>query len=315
MLREVPENDGIQITAQKCYGRGMKTFYDCLPCFVAQAIAALERCGLDEPAFQETMRAVFMELARVDFAAPPPATVRNLYRLIRQTTGTTDPYAVEKQHSNHLAHALAEKFRGKIETSDDPFSARLKLALAANSIDYGRYGRLQEEDVLEAMATALSDPVAPDAAKALRRAVAGADRILYLCDNAGEIVFDRLFIEVLPTAKITAVVRGAPVINDATLEDARAAGLTEVVQVVGNGSDAPGTLLETCSTAFLDRFAAADLVIAKGQGNFETLSETSGKRIFFLLKVKCPLIARDIGEPTGRLVVRQHLLPTAAPKT
>jgi damage-control phosphatase, subfamily I len=287
----------------------MKTFYDCLPCFVAQAIAALERCGLDETAFQDTMRAVFGELARVDFAAPPPATVRHLYRLIRQATGTADPYALEKQHSNRLAHALAEKFEGKIEASGDPFSARLKLALAANSIDYGRYGRLQEEDVLEAMETALAAPVDPDATAALHQAVAGADRILYLCDNAGEIVFDRLLIEILPAEKITAVVRGTPVINDATLEDARAAGLTEVVQVMGNGSDAPGTLLETCSTAFLERFAAADLIIAKGQGNFETLGETRGKQIFFLLKVKCPLIARDIGEPTGRLVVKKHLLP------
>ncbi|MEE4608440.1 MAG: ARMT1-like domain-containing protein [Desulfobacteraceae bacterium] len=291
----------------------MKTFYDCLPCFVAQAIAALERCGLDEPAFQETMRAVFMELARVDFAAPPPATVRNLYRLIRQTTGTTDPYTAEKRHSNRLAQALAEKFKGKIEASGDSFTARLKMALAANSIDYGRYGRLQEEDVLEAMETALAAPVDADAATALRRAVAEADRILYLCDNAGEIVFDRLFIEILPTAKITAVVRGAPVINDATLEDARAVGLAEVVQVEGNGSDAPGTLLETCSQAFLERFAAADLVIAKGQGNFETLSEAGGKRIFFLLKVKCPLIARDIGEPVGQLVVKEHLRPAVVP--
>jgi uncharacterized protein with ATP-grasp and redox domains len=160
----------------------------------------------------------------------------------------------------------------------------------------------------------LAAPVDPDAAAALRRAVAGADRILYLCDNAGEIVFDRLLIEVLPSEKITAVVRGTPVINDATLEDARATGLTEVVRVMDNGSDAPGTLLETCSPAFRDCFAAADLIIAKGQGNFETLSETRGKRIFFLLKVKCPLIARDIGEPTGRLVVKPHLLPAGDPK-
>jgi hypothetical protein len=293
----------------------MKTFYACLPCFVAQAIAALERCGLDEPTFQETMRAVFGELARVDFTAPPPATVRNLYRLIRQATGTTDPYAVEKQHSNRLAFSLAEKFREQIESSEGGFTARLKLALAANSIDYGRYGRLQEGDVLEAMETALAAPVDPDAAAALRQAVAEAERILYLCDNAGEIVFDRLLIEVLPTEKITAVVRGAAVINDATLEDAREVGLTEVVQVMGNGSDAPGTLLATCSPAFLERFSDADLVIAKGQGNFETLSETSGKRIFFLLKVKCPLIARDIGAPTGRLVVKHHLLPAATPKS
>jgi uncharacterized protein with ATP-grasp and redox domains len=283
----------------------MKTFYDCLPCFVAQAVSALERCGTDDELFQETMRVVFGELAAVDFTASPPATVRRLYALIHQATGNTDPYAAEKKQSNRLALDLADGLTGEA----DGFVDRLKLAMAANSIDYGRYGRLEEKDVLTSMQAALTACVDAKAVEALRGAIGEATDILYLCDNAGEIVFDRMFIEELPRAKITAVVRGRPVINDATLEDARQAGLVDLVEVIDNGSDAPGTLLETCSETFRERFAAADLIIAKGQGNFETLSEVTGKRIFFLLKVKCPLIARDIGQPTGCLVVKEYFQP------
>ncbi|MCK5255186.1 MAG: DUF89 family protein, partial [Deltaproteobacteria bacterium] len=122
-------------------------------------------------------------------------------------------------------------------------------------------------------------------------------------DNAGEIVFDRLFIEQLPREKVTYVVRGEPIINDVTIEDAREVDMFELVDVIDNGSDAPGTILETCSHEFQKRFASSDLVIAKGQGNYETLSDIN-KRIFFLLQVKCPVIAKDIGFEVGSFVVK-----------
>ena len=115
-----------------------------------------------------------------------------------------------------------------------------------------------------------------------------------LTDNAGEIVFDRLLIEQLPAENITVVVRGKPVINDAMMEDASIAGLPQIVEVINNGSDAPGTILESCSEKFRHRFEKADLIIAKGQGNYETLSDVD-KNIFFLLKVKCPVIAEHLG--------------------
>ena len=123
-----------------------------------------------------------------------------------------------------------------------------------------------------------------------------------LADNAGEIVFDRLLIEQLPIDRVTVAVRGYPVINDATLDDAETAGLTDIVDVISNGSDAPGTLLDDCSEAFRSRFEEADLIIAKGQGNYETLAQ-SPRPIFFLLRVKCPVVARDLDYPVGSMVV------------
>ncbi|MFP4242836.1 MAG: damage-control phosphatase ARMT1 family protein, partial [Chitinispirillaceae bacterium] len=138
----------------------------------------------------------------------------------------------------------------------------------------------------------------------LEQTLNSASRILFLCDNAGEIVFDRFLMESMPREKIICAVRGKPVINDATMEDARETGMTDLVKVVSNGSDVPGTFLKSCSPGFREIFENADLVIAKGQGNFETLSEVKQKKIFFLLQVKCPVISRDVGFPVGTFLIK-----------
>jgi uncharacterized protein with ATP-grasp and redox domains len=140
---------------------------------------------------------------------------------------------------------------------------------------------------------------------AFGEALAEAENILYLADNAGEIVFDRLLIEQLPMEKVVVAVRGLPAINDATIQDAKIAGITELVEVIDNGSDAPATILEDCSERFLDAFNRADLIIAKGQGNYETLSDID-KNIFFLLKAKCPVIAGHIGCEVGELILKRN---------
>ena len=140
---------------------------------------------------------------------------------------------------------------------------------------------------------------------AFAQAVRSCRRILYLCDNAGEIVFDRVLLETLRDLgkDVTAVVKGSPVINDATLDDARAAGLQECSTVIDNGSDGIGTLLEACSELFLDAYRTADLIISKGQANFETLVQNGDERIFFLFKVKCPVVASFLKRTNGDIVL------------
>jgi uncharacterized protein with ATP-grasp and redox domains len=130
-----------------------------------------------------------------------------------------------------------------------------------------------------------------------------ARSILYLADNAGEIVFDRLLIEKMPREKITMAVKGGPIINDALWEDAELVGLTEMVKVVDNGSDAAGTVLDTCSDEFRNLFENAEVIISKGQANYETLNDVE-ENIFFLLTSKCPVIAHDIGCNLGDMIVR-----------
>jgi len=167
----------------------------------------------------------------------------------------------------------------------------------------GLNNHVTDKQVHEAIDHALEAPLEADLA-GFAETISSAKDILYLADNAGEIVFDRLLIEQMPLKKVTLAVKGAPIINDATMKDAEATGLTELVEVIDNGSDAPGTILEDCSEAFRQRFDEADMVIAKGQGNYETLSEAD-KDIFFVLKAKCSVIARDLGCQVGSLILQR----------
>ena len=161
---------------------------------------------------------------------------------------------------------------------------------------------LSESQVEKNIAESLTDPLDTKALEEFRNATAQAKDILYLGDNAGEIVFDRLLVEQLPCKNVTFVVKASPIINDATMEDAKMAGLTDMVSVIDNGSDAPGTILESCSQDFRRRFNEADLVISKVQGNYETLSGVD-KNVFFILRAKCPVIARHLGCEIGSLVL------------
>jgi uncharacterized protein with ATP-grasp and redox domains len=179
----------------------------------------------------------------------------------------------------------------------------IRMAIAGNVIDYAVDGSLREETVRRALERATSAPLHGDV-ESLRREAKASSSLLYLADNAGEIVLDRLLIEKLGPRRVTVVVRGRPVLNDALVADAEAAGLADLVEVIDNGSDAPGTLLEDCSEAMRSRFQGAEMVIAKGQGNYETLSEAP-RPVWFLLMAKCGVIARHIGCDPGSLVLRR----------
>jgi uncharacterized protein with ATP-grasp and redox domains len=283
---------------------GMKTYFECLPCFVNQALGSLRRCDVTEEQVAVAMRSVFSELTGIDFSSSPPVTAQKICRIVRNAVHAVDPYVYEKKRYNEFAAGLLPEIRRSLVTSENVFTDKVKLAIAGNIIDFGKNASLDENDVKDCFKSALDTPIDPAAVKSLQEAMVFSDSILYLCDNAGEIVFDRFLIEEMPLQKITCAVRGMPVINDATIEDARSVGLVDLVRVISNGSDAPGTVLEECSVEFKQVFEHADIVIAKGQGNFETLSGLVNKRIFYLFQVKCPIVARDIGFSVGTFVIR-----------
>jgi uncharacterized protein with ATP-grasp and redox domains len=280
----------------------MRTFLECVPCFVRQALDSARLVTDDEAVHEQVLREVLREVGEMDFHDSPPVMGHHMHRLIRRLVADDDPYRNIKDRFNRLALALYPELEKRIEGSRDPLETAVRLAIAGNIIDFGSTRDLDDSRVKETIESSLIAPLSESAVEDLRESAGRATSILYLGDNAGEIVFDRLLIEQLPRQKVTYVVRGSPVINDATMSDALATGMTDLVEVIDNGSDAPGTILETCSLAFRRRFQAADLVIAKGQGNYETLSEAD-KSIFYLLKVKCPVIARDIGCDVDDLVV------------
>jgi uncharacterized protein with ATP-grasp and redox domains len=281
----------------------MKTCLDCIPCFVRQTLDAARKSSADESVHEQILRDVLRWMSEMDFSINPPAFAQRIHRRLHELTGVKDPYAAEKKLHNEMAKCALPALRRDLEISEDALLTAANFAIAGNIIDLGAKSGLKESDLAEAVEHAAQNELHGDTEE-FSSAVQRAEKILYLCDNAGEIVFDILLIEQLGPGRVTAAVRGGPIINDALMEDARAAGLDRIVPVIGNGSDAPGTLLDDCSEEFRTAFESADLIISKGQGNFETLSDC-GKNIFFLFKAKCPVVADSVNVPVGTHVMRR----------
>ncbi|MFN2298756.1 MAG: damage-control phosphatase ARMT1 family protein [Anaerolineales bacterium] len=279
----------------------MKTHLECIPCLVRQSLDAVRLITPEDAVQERILREVLQGMSAMDLNLPPPRLAQLIHRRLRETVGEADPYREAKARQNRTAERLLPRYRAEIAAADDPFGAAVRLAVAANLIDMGAKSGWREADVPGELERAARSELAGDL-ESLRHNAARAGRILYLADNAGEIFFDRLLMEQLPQGRVTAAVRGGPVINDATRADALAAGLDGLAEVIDNGSDAPGTLLADCRPEFRRRFAAADLILAKGQGNFESLAGESGN-IFFLFRVKCPVTAVMVGRPVGTHVL------------
>lgn len=280
----------------------MRTYFDCIPCFVRQVLDSVRMTTDDEQNQEKVLREALYLGSKMDLSQSPPAMAQKIHRFIREITGVKDPYLEVKNRFNKLALQMYPELKQQVETSADPLETAVRLAIAGNIIDFGVNSVVEQSQVEKTIAESLTEPLDMEAMEEFREARSQAEDILYLGDNSGEIVFDRLLIEQLPYEKITFAVKGGPILNDATIEDAQVAGLTDIVNVIDNGSDAPGTILESCSEAFRRRFDKSDLIIAKGQGNFETLCDVD-KNLFFMLRPKCVVLARHLGCEIGSLVL------------
>lgn len=283
----------------------MQIYLECLPCFIRQALEAARLATEDEQTHEQVLREVLRLALDMDMSQSPPAIGRQIHRVIRRQVGHRDPYRELKQRHNRFAMQLCTELRKRLNNAADPWETAIRLAIAGNIIDLGVKTDISETAIESTLNESLTADFDSQQVDAFKQAVHQAEQILYLTDNAGEIAFDRLLIEKMPTDKVTVAVKGKPVINDATREDAEMVGLTRIVEVIDNGSDAPGTILATCSRVFQDRFKEADLVIAKGQGNYETLND-SERDIFFILKAKCPVIARDLHCAVGDMILQMR---------
>ncbi len=276
----------------------MKTYLDCIPCFLRQTLDTARIITQDERRIRKVMDAVSLLLPKISLEASPPEIGREIYRLINKTIGVNDPYRSIKQKYIKIALSLYPELRRMIESSKDRLLTAIRLAIAGNVIDFAANPNF----VLgREIGKIISQDFSIFHYNDFKRRLEQAGEILYLADNAGETVFDRLLIEEIKKP-VKYVVRGSPVINDATREDAILSGIDRVAEVISSGSDAPGIVLKYCSREFLEIYRSADMIISKGQGNYEALSEES-RPIFFLLKVKCPIIARDVGVDEGSIVL------------
>lgn len=280
----------------------MRVHLDCFPCFLRQSLIAL-RLGTDDESLQKDILLSIMDTFRqADTARPPAYTTTFIHRKIRQLLGR-DPFGDIKSEYNRISLGMYPSLKAQVEKSQDPLWTGARLAIAGNVIDFGIFTSV---DIEGAVRRALNSRIAVDDYTAFRDALAETEEILYLADNAGEIVFDRILAETLVQhgKKVRVVVKGSPVINDATRADAEQSGLTGICEVTDNGSDAVGTILEMTTPDFQDMFRQARLIISKGQGNFETLLGT-GKNIFFLFQSKCDVLSRELGLPTGSMLLRK----------
>ena len=288
----------------------MKVYLDCFPCFMRQALDAA-RMATDDLALQrEVINRVAKLLPTVPLESTPIDMGQIVHRLVRDVTRVTDPYAKVKRESNDLGLKLYPTLKSQVRGSRDPLLTALKIAGAANIIDFGPKLTLDpngsiEQTVNDSFTQALHQALDQKQYSAFKETLTKVNQILYLGDNTGEIVCDKILIEELVQRgkTVTFVTRGAPTINDVTLADARYVELHRLATVITNGSDAPGTRLSDCSPEFMREFQSAELIISKGQGNFEGLSDVPGP-IFFLFKVKCPVIARETAARIGTVILR-----------
>jgi len=280
----------------------MRTEIECFPCFLRQTVIALKQ-QTDDPALQEEIiKSVAVLIRDADTSKPPAYTTTFIHRLIREKL-RNDPFSAIKKKYNRIALDLYPSLKEKVRKSPDPLLTASRLAIAGNVIDFGIFTSVDIEGSVE---RSMGTSIAVDDYTAFRSALQNAVDVLYLLDNAGEIVFDRLLIEELATMgkKVKAVVKGSPVLNDVTIEDASDTGLTDICEVIGNDSDCIGTIPEWTSPGFREELDNAGLIVSKGQGNFETLFGT-GKKTFFLFQAKCDVVARELGLPLGSMLLKR----------
>ena len=290
----------------------MKGTLDCIPCLVRQAVELSGKAFHDDRERQNWIGGVLEYLSAQDFLEKtPPDLAASFHRTLAGTEGRKDFYKEEKTRYNRLILSLEDRLRERISRSPDPLREALTLAIAGNIIDFGTPHGVSEEGVLETIEMSeRTEPVRNDS-QSLFEKLKSAVSLLYIGDNSGEIVFDKLFIEQLkkeyPALGITYAVRGYPVLNDITRDDAKQTGFDGLVPVIDNGDDAPGTRLDHVSPEFRKFFDRADVIISKGQGNLETLDEAVRGNLFFLFMAKCPVIGKRTGVPVGSLMCMENV--------
>ncbi len=277
----------------------MKTYLACIPCFMQQAYRTAKLATDDDQKIKTVLDSVGDMIKTVSMENTPPETGNLIYHKIREVTHNYDPYKEIKQRNIQEALDLYPELKDLVKKSDDPLLTAIRIAVAGNVIDLGVNKKF---DIKEDIQKILKQKFAAFDYIAFKEHLNKAKSILYLGDNAGESVFDRILIEQIGKPA-TFVVREVPVINDCIIDDARASGLNEVAEIISSGSTAPATILNLCNNDFLNRFEKADIVISKGQGNYEGLSQVK-RSVFFMLKAKCKVIANDLEVKENDIVLK-----------
>ena len=276
----------------------MKASLDCLECIVRQALRASRFASADPELHRRVINTVVADIPQMDLDESPAVLSLGVYQLVHRLAGIEDAYKRLKEEQNEMALSMEADLEQLVRTSPDPLQTAIRLAAAGNIIDLGIL-HTHEIDPHDEVERALNTPLAIDHADLFRRDLEQCEDLLYLLDNAGEIVFDKVLIrELQKHTRVTAVVKGGPIINDVLMEDALRVGLTEVCEVIDNGGAFVGSPLKLVPKPFLERMKKADIILGKGQGNYETVDDFDGN-VYLLLKIKCEVVAEHSGLPMG----------------
>jgi len=280
----------------------MKAFLECISCIIRQTIEILNRTVKNEKKRQKILSSVIQKLSKIDiYKMTPPEATKYAHDEIHRLSGIKDLYKEPKKQNNREAMELYPYLKKLVKKSSDPLMMAIRLAIAGNIIDYGA---LAEFNIRKTIKEVLKKKFAILDYRKFKRDLKKSKFLLYIGDNAGEIVFDRVLIEeLIKYVKVIFVVKSKPVLNDALIDDAKMVGMDKVVNVIESGSDHAGTTAADGTREFKRLYQKADIIIAKGQGNFETLDQEK-ENIYFLLKVKCPHLARAEGLTKGDIILK-----------
>lgn len=281
---------------------------ECLHCLYGQALKSARLIGCDETTTKAILDAAAKRVIELDVdSVPPPVAAVPIYADIARLTGLKDPIAAYKQTSTRLAASQIAAARQRIERSDNPLLTALRAAIAGNVLDFGSQKQFELSAELDRVFEA---PLAVDDSANLLEKLKTAQTVLVLGDNAGEHLFDNLLLETLakiyPDQHRFYATRGQPAINDITFDEAKNDGLGEFATLIDSGVDTPGIVLDRASGEFGELFGRADVVIAKGMGNYECLEGCKNENLFFLFKIKCSVVAAATAQPEGSLIILQN---------
>ncbi|MCK4258369.1 MAG: DUF89 family protein [Halanaerobiales bacterium] len=275
----------------------MNTHVDCIACVINKANKLADKYFEDKHQKYSFMNKVLREVAEIEYDRTAPYLVAKVMRILKKETGIDDFYFEEKNLFNKKLLSMEKQIEDMLDNSKDRFVSALKIALAGNIVDFGALDEISFNLVKEIINKTLESDIDEELYKKLKDELSKGKTLLYLGDNTGEIVFDKIFIKEIkkkyPDVEIYFAVRGKPVLNDATEEDAYYVGLDKYAHIVNNGTDLPGTDLLEVSDEFKEIFNKADIVISKGQGNFESLPGC-GKNIYYLFLCKCNLMMKKL---------------------
>lgn len=282
--------------------------YLCKYCLLKSTEKLIKKLDIDDSRKDEIASKLFKHVALETDNKITPEIARGIHNIINKENNDIDLFLEEKKVSNELALSKYDYFQSLIDKSDNPLNTALRLAIAGNIMDFAAVPEFfdnSDEYFNDTINKVLNSDFAIDYSKQLFEEIEKAGTILYLGDNAGEIVLDKLFLKTINHPNIYFAVRGKAVINDATIEDAENINIAEHAKLITNGYDAPSTIIDKCSKEFHDIYEKADLIISKGQGNLEGLLNTNDNRIFFLLMIKCSVIGDHLNVKKGDFVVHR----------